>query len=191
MEVRITDGYVLLGEYPQTGTVKEPIKWRVLCNGGGVLTLITDVILFNRDFDNRYSDYRTSDVRKYITEEFFQFAFSSEEQELILPTELEDGVCDRVYLPSLDELKAIERDSRIRKVTPYAVSTKASAYPYQGKKYRHLEGNGWYWTRTPHKPPYDPKRDNHVWYVSYSGGLETRPGWGADIGAVLMMRGRI
>ena len=119
--------------------------------------------------------------------EFIPFAFTAEEQALILDTKLED-VTDKVYLPSVDELKSLSREERIRKVTPYACSNKASSYPVYTKKEKHLEGNGWYWTRTPYKPPYDPKRDHHVYYISYRGSLEERTVWGYDIGIVLMMR---
>ena len=85
-------------------------------------------------------------------------------------------------------MKIIERSERIRKVTPYAISTKASHYPAYTKKELPLKDNGWYWTRTPYKPPYDPNRYNHVWYISYNGSIEERNVWGYDIGVVLMMR---
>lgn len=186
----IDDKYVFIGSYPQNGTVKEPIKWRILNKEENVLTLITDVILFNDDFDINYSDYERSKIRKIIKDDFIPFAFTEEEQQLILDTQLENTI-DKVYLPSLEELKTLTREERIRKVTPYAISTKASSYPAFTKKEKPLEGNGWYWTRTPYKPPYDPHRPNHVYYVSYSGSIEERNVWGYDIGIILMMRVKI
>lgn len=189
MSVEIIDGkYVYFGKYPQTGSEDQPIRWRIVDNTDGLLTLITDVILFNGDFDLRYSNYEKSKIRKYITGEFSAFAFSSEEQALIVPTCLEDGICDNVFLPSLEEMRKIERTERIRKATPYAKSIGTSTYPCTYKSEKHLVDRGWYWTRTPYKPPYDPTREHHVWYISYSGSLETRPVWGPDIGAVLMIR---
>lgn len=56
------------------------------------------------------------------------------------------------FNPSVDDLKASSRDERIRKVTPYAFSNKASSYPSFSKKEKYLEGNGRYWTRTPYNP---------------------------------------
>lgn len=187
-KMKIIDSkYVFIGSYPQNGTEKEPIKWRILKKEDDILTLISDVILFNDDFDINYSEYRISKIRKIILEQFIPFAFTLEEQELILDTQLED-VCDKVYIPSLEDMKIIERSERIRKVTPYAISTKASHYPAYTKKELPLKDNGWYWTRTPYKPPYDPTRYNHVWYISYNGSIEERNVWGYDIGVVLMMR---
>lgn len=183
----IEEKFIEFGSYPQNGTEKEPIKWRILKNENNILTVISDVILFNDDFDINYSEYAKSKIRKIILEEFIPFAFTEEEQKLILETQLED-VKDKVFLPSLDEMKEISREERIRKVTPYAISKKASSYPAYTKKELPLKGNGWYWTRTPYKPPYDPHRYNHVWYISYSGSLEERNVWGYDIGVVLMMR---
>lgn len=188
---KIIDGkYFHIGSYPQNGTEREPIKWRILKQAEDVLTLIADVILFNDDFDINYSDYANSKIRRLLTEEFFPFAFTAEEQAMILETELEN-VTDKIFLPSVDELKELSREERIRKVTPYAVSTKASSYPAYTKKQLPLKGNGWYWTRTPYKPPYDPQRSNHVYYISYCGSLEERNVWGYDIGVVPMIRVRI
>lgn len=187
MERIIDDKYLILGSYPQNGTEKEPIKWRILKREENIFTVISDVILFNDDFDINYSDYENSKIRKIILNQFIPFAFSLEEQELILETELE-GFKDKVYIPSLEEMKAISREERIRKVTPYAISNKASNYPAYTKKELPLKDNGWYWTRTPYKPPYDPTRYNHVWYISYNGSIEERNVWGYDIGVVLMMR---
>lgn len=48
------------------------------------------------------------------------------------------------FNPSADDLKASSRDERIRKVTPYAFSNKASSYHSFSKKEKYLEGNGRY-----------------------------------------------
>ena len=183
----IDDKYIFLGSYPQNGTSDEPIKWRILKDEDNVLTVISDVILFNDDFDINYSDYDRSKIRKIILEDFIPHAFTTQEQEMLLEPQLET-VKDKVFLPSVEELKGLSRSERIRKVTPYARSKKASAYPVYSKKDKELENNGWYWTRTPYKPPYDPHRPNHVYYISYCGSLEERNVWGYDIGVVLMMR---
>ena len=184
----IIDGrYVFLGSHPQSGTEKEPIKWRILKDEDGILTLITDVILFSDDFDIRYSNYPTSKIRKIINEQFIPNAFTEDEQAMIIETPLEE-VTDKVFIPSVEEIKHLSREERIRKVTPYANSKGASAYPVYSKKDLPIKDNGWYWTRTPYKPPYDPHRSNHVYYISYCGSLEERAVWGQDIGAVLMLR---
>ena len=187
IDTKINNDYIILGSYPQNGTIKEPIKWRILKNENNILTLMSDVILFNGDYDNQSCEYKNSEIRKRILEEFIPNAFTKEEQELILETELEE-VTDKVYLPSLEDVKNLSIEERIRKVTPYAFSKNASSYHAYTKKEQYLNGNGWYWTRTPYKPPYDPKRINNVWYVEYNGYVNFRTVWGYDIGIVLMMR---
>ena len=180
----IDDKYVCFGSFIQNGSEKEPIKWRVLSNENKILTLIADVILYNMDFDIRYSNYERSQIRKYLNNEFLNFAFCKEEQKLILDTKLEDGVVDKVYLPSKEDLMNKSREEIARKVSLYSINNEASCY----KEKDEYKGNGWYWTRTPYKPPYDPDRSNHVWYVTYRGELSFRAVWGHDIGVVPMIR---
>ena len=190
-KLEIIDGkYLFFGSYPQNGTVNEPIKWTIIKREGNVLTLITEKILTNFMYDRYYSEYKTSAVRKYIHEEFIPIAFTPEELDIILPTQLED-VVDKVFLPSVEELKEISRDERIKKITPWARSNNASGYPITYKTEKHLEGNGWYWTRTPYKPPYNPRCDREVWYIEYHGGFNARVTTGHDIGIVPIIRLRI
>lgn len=186
----INNEYVMFGSYPQNGTEKEPIKWNIIQKDNNIITLITDKILTNFMYDRYYSEYKTSAVRKYIHEEFIPMAFTQKELDMILPTELED-VIDKVYIPSVEELRPLSRDKRIKKVTPYAISNNASGYPAYTKKEKHLENNGWYWTRTPYKPPYNPKNERQIWYVEYNGALNFRVTVGHDIGIVLIIRLKI
>jgi hypothetical protein len=151
---------------------------------------MTEKILINFMYDRYYSEYKGSAVRKYIRNEFIPNAFTYEELELILSTNLGD-VVDKVYVPLVEELKHLTKEERIRKVTPYAQSNHASSYPVTFKSERHLLGNGWYWTRTPYKPPYNPKCDREVWYVEYNGSFNARVTTGNDIGIVMLMRIKI
>lgn len=183
----IDDKYLFFGSYPQNSTEKEPIKWIIIKKEENIVTLITEKILTNFMYDRYYSDYKNSAVRKYIKEEFIPIAFTQEEMDMILPTDLED-VTDKVFIPSLDELINISRSERIKKVTPYAFANKASSYPAFTKKEKHLEGNGWYWTRTPYKPPYNPRNETQVWYAEYNGSLNFRVTVGHDIGIVPIIR---
>ena len=187
-KVKIIDNkYVYFGSYPQDGTVKEPIKWVIIKREDNIITLITERILINFMYDRYYSEYKNSAVRKFILEEFVPVAFSKEELDLILPTQLED-VVDKVFLPLVDDLKDIPREERIKKVTPYAISNKASHYPVFYKSQMYLKDNGWYWTRTPFKPPYNPKNDREVYYVEYNGSFTGRVTTGPDIGIVPIIR---
>ena len=186
----INDEYLLFGSFPQNGTENEQIRWIVIKREQNILTLMADKILTNFMYDRYFSDYKDSAIRKYISEEFVPKAFTKEEMDMILPTQLE-GVVDKVYIPSVEEIRDLGRDKRIKKVTPYALSNKASSYPIYSKKEKHLEGNGWYWTRTPYKPPYNPRNDRQVWYVEYNGALNFRTTVGHDIGIVPIIRIKI
>lgn len=187
----INNEYIMFGSYPQNGSEKEPIKWIIIKKEDNVVTLMPYKILTNFMYDRYYSDYKTSAIRKYIHEEFIPIAFTKEELDLILPTKLEEDVVDKVFLPSVDDIKDLSREERIKKVTPYAYSNKASSYPAFTKKEKYLEGNGWYWTRTPYKPPYNPRNDRQIWYVEYNGSINFRVTAGHDIGIVPIIRLKI
>jgi len=186
----INNEYIIFGSYPQNGTEKEPIKWKIIKKEDNIVTLMSSKILTNFMYDRYYSEYKSSAIRKYIHEEFIPIAFTKDELDIILPTELE-GVIDKVYIPSLEDLKDLSKEERIRKVTPYAYSNKASSYPSFSKKEKYLEGNGWYWTRTPYKPPYHPRNETQVWYVEYNGSISFRVTVGHDIGIVPIIRLKI
>ena len=183
----IEDKYVYFGSFPQNGSEKEPIRWRILKREEGVLTLIADKIMMSFMYDRYYSEYSGSAVRKYIHTEFIPVAFTLEEFDMILPTDL-GGYSDRVYIPSVDELKDLPREERIRKVTPVAQANGASAYPIYSKKDIAIKDNGWYWTRTPWKPPYNPTCDREVMYVEYNGSFTGRVTSGHDIGILPVIR---
>lgn len=181
----VKDKYVLFGSFPQKGEEREPIKWRILKREGDVLTLISDVILTAMRYDNEYAFYHRSEIRRYINEEFIPFAFTEEEQAIILPTVLPDAeVCDKVYLPTYDDAIAIPRDERRRKTTAYAVAHEASSY----KDRTRLNKCGWWWTRTDFMPPYGTGSHRHVHYVEYNGSVGETAVWSYDIGFVPMMR---
>jgi len=186
----INNEYIIFGSYPQNGTEKEPIKWKIIKKEDNIVTLMSSKILTNFMYDRYYSEYKSSAIRKYIHEEFIPIAFTKDELDIILPTELE-GVIDKVYIPSLEDLKDLSKEERIRKVTPCAYSNKASSYPSFSKKEKYLEGNGWYWTRTPYKPPYHPRNETQVWYVEYNGSISFRVTVGHDIGIVPIIRLKI
>ena len=186
----INNEYLMFGAYPQNGTVKEPIKWIILKKEENIYTFMADKILTNFMYDRYYSDYKESALRKYIKDEFIPIAFTQEELDMILPTQLEN-VIDKVFIPSIEELKILSKDERIRKITPYAEANKASSYLAFTKKEMHLKGNGYYWTRTPYKPPYNPRNERQIWYVDYNGSFNFRVTVGHDIGIVPIIRLKI
>ena len=150
-------------------------------------SMIASMYEENDDFDIRYSEYHKSKVRQLILNKFIPNAFTEEELDLIIETELEECT-DKVFIPSVMDIKHLSREERIRKVTPYAISNHASHYPVYSKKDLPLKYNGWYWTRTPYKPPYNPRNEREVWYVEYNGSLNARVTVGHDIGITPLIR---
>ncbi len=105
---------------------KEPIKWRVLniAEDGKILTLLSDKNLesmrFNKTFTeiswgtsavrswlNGYDAGQNADAADYTRENFYNAAFSEEEQRAVAETALADtGTTDKVYLLSAGDVKA-------------------------------------------------------------------------------------
>lgn len=107
----------------------EPIKWRVLSvsEDGTDAFLMADKTLDGKAFHSNYSEtvtkdtvtWEISDVREWLNETFMETAFSEEEQNAIVATEIENlsyssyyggdledcaPTEDRIYLPSLDDM---------------------------------------------------------------------------------------
>ena len=176
---KIIDGkYILLGRYFQDGEKKEPIRWKIIKNEEGVLTLISDLVMFNREYDEKYCNYKNSSLRKYINEVFVKDAFNSEELNLILDTALEE-VIDKVYVPSLEEL---DKFDLIRYATPYAIENGISVGDNNA---------AYYWTRSQYKPSYREAHPREVCYVDCDGNPDFGMVWSDDVGVVLMMRIKI
>ena len=111
---------VTFGQYPQTapGTDMTPIEWIVLARNGDELVLLSKYALDCRPYDagGASTSWETSTIRKWLNTEFYQKAFSQDEQAAIAVTNNEnrnnpaygtDGgksTKDRVYMLSLDEV---------------------------------------------------------------------------------------
>ena len=67
----------------------EPIRWRVLDNRGGVLTLLASRVLDCRKYNNLpgKTTWEGCSLRKWLNGEFVNTAFSEEEKEDIVPSE--------------------------------------------------------------------------------------------------------
>ncbi len=93
-----------------------PIKWRVLQNINGSLTLISDLVLTTSCYSSAFSGvtWANSDVRFYLNNTFYNMAFNKEEQKDILTVEVsnqsvdetydEPNTYEKVYLPSAYDL---------------------------------------------------------------------------------------
>ena len=81
----------------------QPIEWRVLdydVKNQGVV-LLSEYALFEDVFDTQENgDWRTSSLRTYLNEDFFNFSFSSSEKRYIKRIDVASNISDKVFLLS-------------------------------------------------------------------------------------------
>ena len=85
---------VALGSFPQsdaTGAKKDPVEWIVLAVEDGKALLISEKGLDCRMYhgDNTTMTWENCDLRKWLNGEFFQDAFTAEEQAVLLIDEID------------------------------------------------------------------------------------------------------
>ncbi len=165
-EPKINDGIttwdcIYFGNYNQTATFEnEPITWRVLSVDGNDAFLMSDKNLDCKQYNKEYAMVTWEDctLRNWLNNEFINSAFTSEEQQSIITTNvINDGdwrpntTLDKVYLLSLDEVNnatygfgsGASYNNRIRGVknTDYAKMNNV----YTSEK---SDSNGYWWLRT-------------------------------------------
>lgn len=97
---------------------KTPIRWRVLSQDGNDAYVMADQVLDCKSYHETEEEvtWETSDIRTWLNEEFYNTAFSQEEQVAILEQTIENeddengvaeeeiNVVDKIYPPSADDL---------------------------------------------------------------------------------------
>lgn len=170
--------YIKFGRYPQSGSMPEPIEWRVLevrSNGSAL-------IIAKHAIDNvKYNDsgksctWETCSLRKWLNGEFLIKAFTSEERRQILTTTVQSpdnpdfgtkgGIPtkDSIFCLSIDEAKRLfsNDEDRVATSTKYARIRGA------------FNGTCWWWLRSPGSDV------NRAAYIDYDGSVNTR-GCGVD-----------
>ena len=156
LPLQVGDIYTF-GAYEQDNNIsngREPIEWIILdVNADGALTLISRYALDAKPYNTSYTDvtWETCTLRKWLNEEFYQAAFSTEEQTKIKTVHLgnEDNpywdtkggkdTDDKVWLLSINEVcdyygtdklysYFTDDNSRICNATAYAVARGAGTY---------------------------------------------------------------
>jgi len=124
-----TDGIrktITLGTYEQDWDAEngamftnKPIEWEVLAEEGNKALVITKKVIDVAPYNNENTDvtWENSSLRRFLNEEFYNKAFSSEEKELINQVTLENkdnsyygtvggnNTNDKVFCLSMDEIK--------------------------------------------------------------------------------------
>ena len=155
----------------------EPIEWKILTSSDGSYSLVSTVLLDAHRYDSGYNNYKNSEIRSWLNDDFLNTAFNLDSSH-IQTTTVDNSASttnsssntyacanteDKIYLLSYkDYLNAdygfststSSSTTRTCKPTDYALAN----YCYQ------YNGNGNYWTRSPYSNSSD-----HAWYV-YGGG---------------------
>ena len=150
---------ISFGKYPMTafGEVL-PIEWRVLDEKDGRYLLLSDRGIDAVPFssENREASWKTSSVRQWLNNDFYNAAFDDSEKARISVTVLEnpgnplyktpggEDTEDRIFLLSFDEAERYFSDDAERTLTPTPYAVKNGALT-SGKK----PGSSFWWLRTP------------------------------------------
>ena len=144
------------GNYPQEedGTEK-PIEWIVMKNEGNQVLLLSKYVLDAKPYNEEFEKvtWETSDIRKWLNNEFYTTAFNKTEKAKIQAsliknednseygTSGENDTEDKVFLLSEKEAETLfsNEEERIAKATEYA--EKSGVYDE--------EKGAWWWLRSP------------------------------------------
>ena len=154
-----TGNTVTYGQYEQdndTANSKEAIEWIVLANDGETVTLISKYGLDVKPYSTTFTGvtWDSCILRKWLNGEFLNAAFSEEERaklETVMvkadknpdySTNPGKATQDKVFLLSIAEANALysSNDGRKCQATAYAKAQGASM---------NVDGNSWWWLRSP------------------------------------------
>ena len=149
----------------------EPLEWIIIQvnKNTGTIVLMSHYGLHGMQYSTKINtnkdstDYESSKVREWLTTEFYDIAFNSDEKLSISPFRLNEyGVEDMVYIPSvhqMDSWKINGVNIEDLKVMPTVYARRDGIYLYSDQK-----GYG-YWLRTKAGEWYD---DNRYWVYFYT-----------------------
>ena len=157
---------ITLGHYFQDTGWDDPIQWRVLDARSDKALVIAVMLLDSQPYDTAYGKvtWQDSTVRYWLNHDFLDTAFTADEQERILTTnvigESSQVSEDQLFLLSKDEVIKYfgdGRPTRMAYLTPYAMSSGT----WESKS-----GTGWWWLRTT-------AGKRRAMWVNVSGGIQT------------------
>jgi len=166
---------ITLGSYEQDGNTangKETIEWIVLAKDGNKATLISKYGLEAKQYNESYTDvtWETCTLRKWLNGEFYNTAFSAEEQAQIVTTKVTadknpeysinpgENTADKVWLLSITEANKYFSNDKARMCAPTAHAVKNGAYQSSDDSVNGI-GACWWWLRSPGR---DSDRAAHV-----------------------------
>jgi hypothetical protein len=148
----------------------ELIKWRILNESSGEALILCESIIANKRYDDSSNNYKNSEIRAWLNDQFYDTAFTNLQKQLVITTEVDNSVystgdnpnhnvCentfDKVFLLSYREVTnssygfssdSSASDTARQKVTSdYSRAT--GAYTTTSSSYY---GNGLWWLRSPY-----------------------------------------
>ena len=140
------------GHYPQGPNDEvEPITWRVLKRDSDSLLVISEKGLDAKPYNEGFNDTTWADctLRHWLNEEFFNRAFSEQEQSLIKTSNVSNNAgpstADRIFLLSVDEVQSLFANCKDREAKLNAYAIKNGAWTPSDGLYA---GNAWWWLRS-------------------------------------------
>ncbi len=144
----------------------ETIKWRILSEKDGVALILCDSIIYNKVYDADSNNYKNSDIRAWLNDDFINTAFSADERAIINTVTVDNSTksmqepsiyaCantqDKVFLLSDKEAASAEYGfdatgvKRMLKTSDYSRAT--GVYTYIGSDQTYYGVGIWY-LRTP------------------------------------------
>lgn len=165
--------YVKFGHYEQNGKTEdgaEPIEWQVLAKEEGRLLVISRYCLDCVPYNSRRSDasWADSSLRTWLSEEFYNKAFTAEEAEIILDTRLDEATTDKLFVLSNEDAEAYFEYATWRSAVPTDLA--------RANGVRVQDGACWWWLRNA------GAFENSASYVGFGG--EIGKGFAVDYNAV-------
>ena len=164
----------------------EPITWNVLSNTAGKYFVVSSIILDVHRYDDNSNNYADSEIRSWITGDFYNSAFALNSS--FLQTTVVDNsaattdadpnpyacsnTSDKVFLPSFQDYKNAaygynNDESRYCKTTEWSRARGVEHVP-ASNPYDDFRFNGNYWTRSPYSGA------NHAFIVYKNGLINTQ-----------------
>ena len=139
---------------------QRPIEWRVIEVSNNKALLITKDAIDCKPYNNEFEDitWENCTLRQWLNNEFINQAFSKEEQNKIILTNLSNpnnarygawggnNTQDKIFLLSIDEVKKYFKDIEDRECKPTNYAKKQGAWTDDKEEYL---GNCRWWLRSP------------------------------------------
>ena len=182
-EVFSAGTYLAFGSYPQTKTGNDdtPIEWLILESDGETALLISRYALDCKLYNEKKEDttWETCTLRGWLNNEFFNKAFSAEEKQSILQSDVSadknpeystnpgNATKDKVFLLSVVEANKFFKSKDARKCAPTDYAIQQGAYTSDSSK---VEGRKacWWWLRSPGSD------SDFAAFVTYGGSISDR-----------------